>query len=145
MKGATMDTLNWRPKVGLLNMMVLVMCIATFISVLLACALTAFGAEATIKAEPGFDLKSLLTILLPTVWASVGPLVIATITKFSNSALSTYVPRSIQIILSSILGAVAAGIADGGVTMAATAAGGAVSQIYTATQPASLLATKREQ
>ncbi len=144
MKGVCMDTMHWRPKIGLANTMIVMAGLALIVSVILAYTLTAFGAASTIKAEPGFDVKSLLTVLLPTVWASIGPLVIATITKFSNSALNTYVPRSIQIIVSSILGAVAAGIADGGATIAATAVSGAASQIYAATQPASLLSTKRE-
>lgn len=85
-------------------------------------------------------MQSLLTTLIPAIWGAVGPMVMAALTKLINESVKTHVPRSLQIILSSVLGGIAASMGDAGtVATAATSLAGAVSQAYAGAQPNSLL------
>ena len=52
----------------------------------------------------------LLTMVLPAIWVSIGPVVTTAITATVNTVMKTYVPRSLQLILSSVIGAVVAGM-----------------------------------
>lgn len=52
----------------------------------------------------------LLDMILPAIWVSIGPVVTTAITATVNAVIKTYVPRSLQLILAPIIGAVFAGI-----------------------------------
>lgn len=84
-------------------------------------------------------MQSVLTTLIPAIWGAVGPIVMATLTKFINESVRAHVPRTLQVILSSVLGGIAASLGDAGtVATAATSLAGAVSQAYAGAQPNSL-------
>lgn len=51
----------------------------------------------------------LLSMVLPAIWVSIGPIVTTAITATVNTVMHTYVPRPVQLILASIIGAVVAG------------------------------------
>lgn len=134
---------EWRPKHGVVFMVTLMVIIAIVMAMIIWSSVSAYAQGAALKNEPAFDAKGLMTMLLPAIWASIGPLAIAAITKGVNG-VGAYIPRPLQVILSSILGAVGGALADGGITAAAaTAASGAASQLYTQAHPATLLATKK--
>lgn len=92
--------------------------------------------------------KDILTMLIPVLWGAIGPVVIAAITKFVNRGLGVYVPRPLQVILSSIMGAVVAGLTGdvsgsaGPASIAASAAAGGTSQVYAQTRPETLRASQ---
>ncbi len=136
-----MNSLSWNQKFGKINLTILMIALCVCVSLILALTLRAFGADGT--PSSGFDIKGLLFVLIPTIWASIGPLVIATVTKFINSTVGAHVPHGIQVILSSLMGAVAAGLGDGGATIAATAISGATSQLYAGSQPSTFLTEKQ--
>lgn len=133
---------EWKPKHGVMMTVVLLLILAALVAIVVWGSVNAYAQSATIKAEPAFDVRGLLTMLIPAIWASVGPLAIAAITKGVNG-LGSYIPRPLQVILSTILGAVAGSLADGGVTAAVTAVSGAATQVYAATKPESLLTTPK--
>lgn len=96
----------------------------------------------TAEPAPTYDLKGLIDLamktLIPSLWVAVGPLAVAGITKIVNSMSTAYVPRSIQVILSSIVSAIGAGL-SGDISMVTGAAMGAQAQLLAATQPKTLL------
>lgn len=133
---------EWKPKHGVMVMVVVMAIIAVVVALIIWSSVSAYAQGAVLKNEPAFDVKSMLTMLLPAIWASVGPLAIAAITKAVNG-VGTYIPRPLQVILSSILGAVGGALADGGITAATTAVSGVASQLYTQAQPSTFLSTKK--
>lgn len=132
---------RWEPKLGKGVTMFLLLAIALIVGAIIALAANASAAD--VAKPEAFDVKNLLMVLIPSLWASVGPVVMAMLTKAVNSAMGAYVPRSLQVIVSSILGGLAASIADGGATVAATALAGGASQVYAGVQPATLLTEKK--
>ncbi len=135
---------QWRPHHGVVMTIMMLFGMALLVALLVSISMNAFAQGATLKADPAFDYKGLLTLLVPAIWASVGPLAIAGITKAVNG-VGSYIPRPVQVILSTILGAVAGTLADGGVTAAVTAVSGAATQVYAATKPETLLTTPKSQ
>lgn len=134
MHGHARTFLGWSSTQGLMGASLLVL----FLSIVMAGSGHA-AADATPSAATSlFDVQGLLAMLLPAIWGSVGPLVITAITKFVNQVAGTYVPRPLQVVLSSILGAVSAGLVDGGVTAVAAAVSGGAAQIYAGTEPETL-------
>ena len=138
-------THEWKPKHGKVFVVIMWVITAVVTAICVSVAVKAYAQSATAATPPSLDVKNLLSVLVPAVWASIGPLAIAAITKVTNSAVGAYVPRSLQVILSSVFGAIAASMADGGVTVAATAISGAASQVYAQTHPSSLLTTEKPQ
>lgn len=67
---------------------------------------------------------TLLSALLPVVWASVGPVATTAVTAWVNSVVGSYVPRPIQLILSSLLTAVTAGLTGSVLGLDATTSSG---------------------
>lgn len=135
---------EWKPRHGVMLTVTMMIIVCVAVVLIIWSVANAYAQGAVLKNEPAFDVKGLMTMLLPAIWASVGPLAIAAITKGVNG-LGTYIPRPLQVILSSILGAVGGALADGGVTAAATAASGVASQLYTQTKPSTLLASEKPQ
>lgn len=94
---------------------------------------------------PAFDLKGLLDAavhtLLPALWLAVGPMTVAAITAGVNSLSKQYVPRAIQVILSSVVTAVAVGLTGGEAFQGLVAGAGA--QALAATKPETLLTSKK--
>lgn len=132
---------GWEPKHGIVFTVVLLLVVAVIVG-----ALVSFAVQAAEEAAPGtsggLDLNgSLMNVLIPVLWASIGPLVISWITKAVNAVSGRFIPRQVQVVLSSVLGAIGAGLADGGATIAATAATGAASQVYAGVQPETLRAS----
>jgi hypothetical protein len=90
-------------------------------------------------------LNVFISLIIPAVWASVGPVVTAAITAWVNSIPKAYVPRPVQVIVSGLLTAVVAGLTAGAEGMApgTAAAGGLalgmVTQTLAALQPKTLL------
>jgi len=132
---------RWEPKLGKGIVVSMWLGVAFIVGALVTLAASASAADAA-KSE-AFDVKNLLVVLIPSLWASMGPVIMAMLTKVVNSTVGTYVPRPLQVIVSSILGGLAASIADGGATVAATALAGGASQVYAATKPSSLLTTEK--
>lgn len=90
------------------------------------------------------DLKGLAMMLVPALWGAIGPMAMAGITKAVNGLVGAYVPRPVQVIVSSLLGAVVAGVA-GDVSTAAGAASavgaavtGGTAQVYAGVKPETL-------
>jgi len=89
----------------------------------------------------------LLTTLLPVLWAASGPVITTAVTAWINSVVGAYVPRPIQLILSSVLTAIAAGLTGSVVGLDATtsagigAAMGLGGQAFASIQPGTMLAT----
>jgi len=132
---------RWEPKLGKGVVISMWLGIAFIVGILVALAASANAADAA-KSEV-FDVKNLLLVLIPSLWASMGPVIMAMLTKTVNSTVGAYVPRPLQVIVSSILGGLAASMADGGATVAATALAGGASQVYAGVQPATLLTEKK--
>lgn len=135
---------EWRPKHGIMMTVSLMLLVALLVAIIVSVAVKAYAQGSVVVPDQGFDAKSLFNTLIPVLWASIGPLVIALITKTVNGVSGKYVPRSVQVILSSVLGAIGAGLGDGGVTMAATAVAGGASQVYAATKPETLHTSERK-
>ena len=85
-------------------------------------------------------LDMVLLSVLPALWAAVGPMATAAITKGVNQ-LGAYVPRPVQVVLSSVITAVLAGLT--GDAVGAAAGAGAAGQILAATKPETLLTTPK--
>lgn len=159
---------QWTPRHGIMFWSVMVVSIAIVVTGILLLALTAlgqpaFGQEASVQgtaevvsAAPmattkataprpvfEFDWKGLLASLFPALWACMGPLVMAFVTKNVNWFAGTYVPRPMQAALSAILGAASASMMDGGTTVAMTAMAGVATQVYAGANPEKLLTTAR--
>lgn len=113
------------------------------ILMMLVCSQMVAWAEEPPGAATG-ELNNLLTLLLPALWGAVGPLVMAAITRVVNGAFRAYVPRSLQVIVSSLLGAIVAGLtgdpssAAGLASVIGSAVTGGASQVYAATKPETL-------
>lgn len=60
------------------------------------------------------DLSTLgmtvLNMVLPAIWAAVGPMATIAITAFVNNVVGKYVPRPVQLILASVISAITAGL-----------------------------------
>ncbi len=117
-----------------------------FFSLSMIFTLAGFAQEAP-AAEPVAWWKPLLDMglnsLLPALWAAVGPVCVAFVTKGVNQ-LNTRVPRPIQVILSSVIAAVGAGLSGDIAGAGVAAIGGGAAQVYAATKPETLLTTKSE-
>lgn len=133
---------QWHPKYGAALTILVILGIAVLAALLVAITVNAYAQESVIRNEPAFDFKGLLTMLLPAIWASVGPIAIAAITKGVNG-VGTRIPRPVQVVLSSVLGAASGALADGGATMVVTAVTGAASQLYAQSQPSTFLTTEK--
>jgi hypothetical protein len=87
----------------------------------------------------------LLTVLLPAIWTSAGPIANAAITGFVNGTLKTYVPRPVQLIIASVAGSFAAALTgvpegmDPTTVNAAGAAAGLAGQTLAMMKPDTLL------
>lgn len=76
------------------------------------------------------------SVLVPLLWAQLGPIAVRAITSIVNKVSTQYVPREWQVILSAVLGAVISGLSGDDVPVMAVAAGsGVVSQLYTMANP----------
>lgn len=138
MQGHERGFFEWYPTQGMMVASLLVLFLAIVLSVLMTGSGHAAAEGGPSAAMSLFDVQGLLAMLLPAIWGSVGPLAIVAITKFVNQVAGTYVPRPVQVVLSSILGAASAGLVDGGVTAVATAVSGGAAQIYAGTKPETL-------
>jgi hypothetical protein len=91
--------------------------------------------------------KILLAAMLPAIWAAAGPVMTTAITAWVNSVIGSYVPRPVQLILSSLLTAILAGLTgsiEGLDAMTAAGIGAAMglgTQTFASIQPATLLTT----
>lgn len=98
-------------------------------------------AQESAPMPPGVELNGLLAILIPAVWGAVGPVAMAALTKLVNRTVGAYVPRPAQVILSSVFGAVMAGVtgdastAVGAVSTLGAAVTGGTAQLYAAIAP----------
>ena len=99
----------------------------------------------------GFNLTSSLVVsLLSLLWSSVGPLASSAITAWVNTIVGKYVPRPVQIILSSVIGAVTAGLSGSMVgldPLTATGigfAGGLAGQTFVSLHPKTMLSSAPE-
>jgi hypothetical protein len=133
---------EWRPKHGVMFMITLMAIIAVIVALIVWSSVSAYAQGVALKNEPAFDVKSMLTMLLPAIWSSIGPIAIAAITKGVNG-IGTRIPRPVQVVLSSVLGAASGALADGGAVMAVTAVSGAASQLYAQAQPSTFLTTEK--
>lgn len=92
----------------------------------------------------------LLTALLPALWAAFGPIATTAITAFVNQVVGKYVPRPVQLILSSLVTAVLTGLTgelEGLDTITAVGLGAATGlgmQAAVHLNPATMLATAPE-
>lgn len=90
-------------------------------------------------------IAMLLTVLLPAIWTTAGPLANAAVAGFVNGTLKTYVPRPVQLILASVAGSFAAALTgspegmDPATINAAGAAAGLAGQSLAMIQPRALL------
>lgn len=76
------------------------------------------------------------SLLVPLLWAQLGPIAIRAITSIVNGISTQYVPREWQVVLSAVLGAVVAGLSgESASVMALAGSGGAVAQLYTMANP----------
>ena len=82
-------------------------------------------------------LTMAMTSLLPPLWAAIGPVMTAWITKQVNKA-SLYVPRPVQVAVSALVTAALAGISGDPVAMAQAGMAGATGQVLAATNPETL-------
>lgn len=101
-----------------------------------------YAQEVPVPTDPWWKamLTMAMTSVLPALWAPVGPLVTAWVTKQVNK-VSVYIPRSVQVVMSAIVTAALAGL-TGDMTVAAQAgAAGAAGQILAATPPEALRTT----
>lgn len=135
---------EWRPKHGVMMTVTMMVILAIVVALIVWSSMTAYAQTGVIKSDPGFDVKGVMNTLIPVLWASIGPMVIAFLTKSVNSLSGQYVPRPLQVILSSILGALGAGLADGGITAAATAVAGGASQLYAGADPEALRTSQKK-
>jgi hypothetical protein len=97
------------------------------------------------------DMQTIFTLvlktLLPALWVMSGPVITTAVTAWVNSVVGAYVPRPIQLIISSLLTAVAAGLTgqieglDATTSAGIGAAMGLGTQAFASIQPATLLAT----
>lgn len=96
------------------------------------------------------ELTQLLTLILPPIWAAIGPLVTAALTRLVNVTMDRYVPRPAQAIVSGVLGALAAGATgpsaglDHATAMELGAGVGVIAQVLAAIQPKTLLTEARK-
>lgn len=51
-----------------------------------------------------------LHMILPALWVAIGPVATMAITSFVNTIVGKYIPRPVQLILSSVISAVTAGL-----------------------------------
>ena len=140
---------RWEPRLGVVTMVLMMFMVALAAAAVVAYAVTAHGAEIVGASgetqgpliPEGFQWQVILQGLIPAVWGAAGPLVMAWVTAQVNHYAGQYVPRVVQVIMSSVLGATAAALAgDVGTTvtnvaMAGSAVTGGVSQVYAATKP----------
>ena len=134
------DCYTWKPRHGILPTMALLLAIALVAAAIFLLIADVYAQDKALS-PPDFDWHGLLMMMIPSIWAAMGPVLIKGITASVNNFFGQYVPRPVQVIVSSILGALAAGLAgDAGstatqVAAAGTALAGGASQIYAATQP----------
>jgi hypothetical protein len=95
-------------------------------------------------------VMSTILLVLPILWATFGPVITTAVTAFVNQVVGAYVPRPIQLIISSLISAVLAGFTVSGVggdihtaeSIAAVAGVlGLGTQAYASIHPATLLTT----
>lgn len=84
----------------------------------------------------------LLVSVLPALWAAVGPLCTAWITRQVNK-VSVYVPRPVQVVLSAGITATLAGITGDPSGIVQAGLQGATGQVLAATDPETLLTTPK--
>lgn len=142
---------RWTPKHGIAFNVGMAVCVAIISVGLFLWSVRAFGqqeiappATPIISAGPIYDVRDMnwremIPAMLPALWACLAPVVIAMITKGVNQFANAYVPRSIQVMLSGILGAIAATLGDA--SAGATAMAGMATQTYAAVNPDKFLTT----
>lgn len=133
------DCRTWKPTHGLARTFGWLMLLAFVVAILITLAVYAYAADKTVSDGP-MDWMGLLTMMIPAIWATVGPVAMKGITVAVNGFAGQYVPRALQVILSSLLGALAAGLAADPTLAIATAVTGGASQVYAATPPHKLYA-----
>jgi len=138
MANPSFDRNEWRPRCGLMQIILSLLLLAALVGLVFGLSLKAYAQGAPLEPPNGLDARSILHTLIPVLWASMGPLVMAALTKGVNQVSGRYVPRSLQVILSGLLGAIGAGFADGGATVAATAIAGGATQVYAGVAPETL-------
>lgn len=117
------------------------LCMAVFVIALVCNLGVSFAQESTPPATPWWKMLLDMAVLsvLPALWAAVGPTATAFITKGVNSLSSTYVPRSVQVVLSGMITATLAGLSGDPSGVVQAAVEGASGQILAATPPHVLL------
>ena len=89
----------------------------------------------------------LLSAMLPAIWAAAGPVATTAITAWVNSVVGRYVPRPVQLVLSSVIGAILAGLTgaaegiDPTTAIGIGAAAGLAGQTFVSIHPDTLLAS----
>lgn len=90
-------------------------------------------------------LKLFMAAVLPAIWAMSGPVITAAVTAWINTIVHAYVPRPVQLILSSLLTAILAGLTaqveglDATTAAGIGAAMGLGTQAFAGIQPKTLL------
>jgi hypothetical protein len=84
-----------------------------------------------------------LVSLVPALWAAIGPLATAAITKAVNTFAHAYVPRPVQVILSACVAAIGAGLVGDPAGLVEAALEGGTGQVLAATRPHTLLTDER--
>lgn len=96
------------------------------------------------------SIFGVISLILPILWATMGPTITTAVTAFTNQVVGAYVPRPVQLIIASLITAVLAGftvVGTGGDVATAESVGavtgllGLGMQAHASIQPATLLAT----
>jgi len=123
-----------------------VLCAVVFAMTFLVRAV--WAQEAMLSPAPSDPWSMLMEMalksMIPAIWVAVGPLAVAAITKGVNGLAGAYVPRSVQVILSGLVTAVAAGLAGDASGVAQAVGTGMGSQMLAATRPETLLTSARD-
>ena len=131
------DCRKWHPEHGVARTLGRLMALAFFVAILITLAVYAYAAEKSVMDTP-MDWMGLVTMMIPAIWATVGPIAIKGLTMTVNGFVGAYVPRSLQVILASIIGAIAAALAADPSVAVATAVTGGASQVYASIKPHNL-------
>ncbi len=124
-----------------MNRLLHVLFLCLIVLQLFVAVLPLLAQDATISAAPAKASlwDTVLKVLAPAVWVSVGPIVTAGLTRAVQSLAVAKVPAILQVILSSVFSAIAAGLTGtytdfpltGETAAMAGAGGGAVAQVLT--------------
>lgn len=129
-----MSNVAWRPSYGLSLVVMALFGASLMISSIVMLVVYAYAADKPPSDSP-FDWQGMLVLMIPALWATIGPVVMKGLTMTVNKVASQYVPRPLQVIGASILGAIAAAFSGDMSVAAATAVTGGASQVYASTEP----------